>query len=131
MFHEFVGKLYELTAKATPTDGHRFLSHLRDGRRLVRVYTQNIDGLEEEAGLRMYALDGTGAAAEGDVVQLHGDLRWLRCGLCHAKFPLAPHMASYKRGEPVPCPDCRRIAAERYVRCETSESRTRTADADG
>ena len=69
MFHEFVGKLYELTAKATPTDGHRFLSHLRDGRRLVRVYTQNIDGLEEEAGLRMYALDGTGAAAEGDVVQ--------------------------------------------------------------
>ena len=110
MFHEFTGKLYELTAKATPTAGHHFLSHLRDGRRLVRVYTQNIDGLEEEAGLRLHALDG---GPEGEVVQLHGDLRWLRCGLCHAKFPIEPHQASYQRGEPVACPDCKRTAAER------------------
>jgi len=120
MFHEFTGKLYELTAKARPTPGHHLLYHLREGGRLLRVYTQNIDGLEEAAGLTMHALDGGatkassgGAAAAGEVVQLHGDLRFLRCSVCQAKTPLSPHKASYKRGEPVPCSDCRRTAEER------------------
>ena len=114
MFHEFVGKMYELTARARPTPGHAFLNHLRESRRLLRVYTLNIDGLEELAGLKMHPLGvGTTGAAEGDVVQLHGDLRWLRCGLCHTRVLLAPHKTSYKRGTPVPCPECASVARRR------------------
>jgi NAD+-dependent protein deacetylase SIR2 len=121
LFHEFTGRLYAMTSAARPTAGHHFLDHLRAGRRLLRVYTQNIDGLEEEAGLRLHALDGrpsnaaSGRDSEGEVVQLHGDLRWLRCGLCHEKVRFALHRASYERGEPVACPACRAAAQERYV----------------
>ncbi|KAI1316614.1 DHS-like NAD/FAD-binding domain-containing protein [Xylariaceae sp. FL0255] len=40
------------TAKMTrPTEAHRFIKDLRANGRLVRNYTQNIDGLEETAGL--------------------------------------------------------------------------------
>ena len=88
----------------TPT--HRFIRTLRDSRKLVRCYTQNIDGLESREGLCMNLGRGKGNRArftkkvmekpkepthslsngeqDGgcEVVQLHGDLEELRCNLC-------------------------------------------------
>ena len=79
---------------------------LRDTRKLVRCYTQNIDGLEAREGLntdmtqgkgnrtrftkksmegpRSLARTQPGADLDGgcEVVQLHGDLSALRCTLC-------------------------------------------------
>ena len=43
-----------------PSPTHRFLRLLRDQRRLVRVYTQNIDGLEARAGLQVDLAAGSG-----------------------------------------------------------------------
>lgn len=39
------------SAQATPTPFHQYLATLDQRERLLRVYTQNIDGLEEKAGL--------------------------------------------------------------------------------
>ena len=88
------------------TSTHRFIKTLRDTRKLVRCYTQNIDGLEAREGLdtdmthgkgnrgrftkkamegqRLPARTQLGADLDGgcEVVQLHGDLRALRCTLC-------------------------------------------------
>lgn len=91
------------------TRTHKFIRQLRDGGRLVRCYTQNIDGLEAREGLEMDLARGQGArsrfspqnikdaGAERDrlrdirggpldggveVVGLHGGLSQLRCGLC-------------------------------------------------
>ena len=85
---------------------HHFIKTLRDCRRLVRCYTQNIDGLETRLGLcadlnrgngnrgrfarksmempRSRASSLPGGIADGgcEVVQLHGDLRSMRCNLC-------------------------------------------------
>lgn len=85
---------------------HHFIKTLRDCRRLVRCYTQNIDGLETRLGLcaeldrgkgnrgrfarksmelpRSRASSLPGGIADGgcEVVQLHGDLRSMRCELC-------------------------------------------------
>ena len=46
-----IARLSQLSEAAEPTTFHRFLRALDDRRRLLRVYTQNIDALEEKCGL--------------------------------------------------------------------------------
>lgn len=81
------------------TETHKFLRTLRDGGRLARVYTQNIDRLEEREGLSGDITLGTGNRSSKtkrefgigcsldirrgcEVVPLHGTLARLRCNLC-------------------------------------------------
>ena len=88
------------------TATHRFIRQLRDQKKLVRCYTQNIDGLEARDGLSTDLERGRGnntrftrkamqlprstanclAGSISDpgceVVQLHGDLDVVRCTLC-------------------------------------------------
>ncbi|KAL8865953.1 MAG: hypothetical protein Q9174_006589 [Haloplaca sp. 1 TL-2023] len=106
VFYTFIAslrkKIREEVKKTTPT--HRFIRTIRDSRKLVRCYTQNIDGLESRLGLCMDMDRGKGIksrfatnkkaipqvksclAAQTDggceVVPLHGDLEVLRCTLC-------------------------------------------------
>ncbi len=107
-FYKFIAslrrKIREDIKHTTPT--HRFIRTLRDTRKLVRCYTQNIDGLESREGLCTDLSRGKGNRARftkkvkekpqapthslpnGDqdggceVVQLHGDLEELRCNIC-------------------------------------------------
>jgi len=109
VFYTFIAslrkKIREEVQNTTPT--HKFIRALRDGGRLVRCYTQNIDGLEAREGLCLDLKRGKGNRSrfvksvvskprpEGptipgsetdggcEVVQLHGDLEALRCGLCN------------------------------------------------
>ena len=108
VFYTFIASLRktirEDVKRSTPT--HRFIKTIRDQRKLVRCYTQNIDGLESREGLTAEMARGKGNRARftkqalekpntaarvqpgGDldggceVVQLHGDLEVLRCTLC-------------------------------------------------
>ena len=108
IFYTFIASLRktirEDVKRSTPT--HRFIKTIRDQRKLVRCYTQNIDGLESLEGLTVEMARGKGNRARftkqalekpnmaarlqpgGDldggceVVQLHGDLEVLRCTLC-------------------------------------------------
>ena len=113
VFYRFISSLrrtiHEDVKRTTPT--HRFIRLLRDRRKLVRCYTQNIDGLEARQGLcmdmerskgnrarftkqSMEKPKALGRAAPGgdldggcEVVQLHGDLEVLRCTLCQRTCP--------------------------------------------
>ena len=108
VFYTFIASLrraiQEEVKRTTLT--HRFIRTLRDRQRLVRCYTQNIDGLESRLGLSTDMTRGRGNRSRftkqalekakvsarvmpgGDldggceVVQLHGDLHVLRCTLC-------------------------------------------------
>ncbi|KAK0641941.1 hypothetical protein B0T16DRAFT_461963 [Cercophora newfieldiana] len=51
VFYTFATSLRHKVRQAEPTDSHHFVSVLRDSRKLVRCYTQNIDQLEERVGL--------------------------------------------------------------------------------
>ncbi|KAI1785008.1 DHS-like NAD/FAD-binding domain-containing protein [Ganoderma leucocontextum] len=51
LFCQMIAQLSQLSEAAKPTAFHRFLRVLDDRRRLLRVYTQNIDALEEKSGL--------------------------------------------------------------------------------
>ncbi|KAL8853879.1 MAG: hypothetical protein Q9221_001350 [Calogaya cf. arnoldii] len=108
VFYSFIAslrkKIREEVKQTTPT--HRFIRTIRDSHKLVRCYTQNIDGLESRLGLSMDLNHGKGnrsrftkksrsipqTAAKAtpgspthggcEVVPLHGDLAVLRCTLC-------------------------------------------------
>lgn len=111
-FNTFIASLRRKIRDEVKETGatHRFIRTLRDNRRLVRCYTQNIDGLETREELcadldrgqgnrarfspkSMKALKKLASVLPGgnldggcEVVQLHGDLQLLRCNFCRATF---------------------------------------------
>ena len=111
------------------SNAHRLIRTLRDQKKLVRCYTQNIDGLEEREGLSTNLERGKGSRARFmkkvmqkpqatagrealdrgcEVVQLHGDLQSLRCTLCQQCIPwsLVGHSARFLTGRAPVCPSC-------------------------
>ncbi|KAK5072958.1 NAD-dependent deacetylase hst3 [Lithohypha guttulata] len=105
-FYQFIATLRQkIMDEVKDTSAtHKFIRTLRDGGRLMRCYTQNIDGLEAREGLCMDLTRGRGNKRrflkknyemprpeetkgtdfEGgcEVVQLHGELSNLRCRVC-------------------------------------------------
>ena len=67
-------------ARIRPTPTHMFIKHLGDSGKLLRCYTQNIDGLELKAGLRI----------NQDVIQCHGNLDKVVCSECRRSAPVSP-----------------------------------------
>ena len=77
-------------AAAKPHEGHRALARMvRDGA-LKSVITQNIDGLDERAGIT-------------DLVEIHGNRSRLRCTTCGARKRLGGFVLD---GPPAPCGAC-------------------------
>jgi NAD-dependent protein deacetylase/lipoamidase len=69
-------------ARAEPNRAHRALAELERSKPEFRLFTQNVDGLEERAGSRR-------------VVRLHGNIWRLRCTVCgreetNLQVPLEP-----------------------------------------
>ena len=105
-FYQFIASLRQKVKVEVQNTSwsHRFIRALRDGGRLMRCYTQNIDGLEGRDGLETNMARGTGSKRrfmkktfqeprpcstlntdfDGgcEVVQLHGELEKVRCSLC-------------------------------------------------
>jgi NAD+-dependent protein deacetylase SIR2 len=118
VFYTFISQLKQSIDKAEPSPTHRFIKALDSKNKLLRSYTQNIDGLEERVGLMGSSSREVKAAGKGkgkasliakDVrnVQLHGDIHRVRCTLCSADLPCtAEYMQSFDDGVAPECPDC-------------------------
>jgi NAD-dependent SIR2 family protein deacetylase len=104
--------------RASITKSHEFIKTLEDKGKLLRCYTQNIDGLEPRLGM-CAELDNAETPPRGKgkerapekedvrVVQLHGDLDRVVCTLCRAMFDFnESHRATFHGGEPPACPAC-------------------------
>lgn len=124
------------------TRTHGFIRVLRDTNRLIRCYTQNIDGLEAREGLctdmnrgngcrtrfsrksmklpRTPARQLPGGDLDGgcEVVQLHGNLAVLKCSMCRAtcEWEEQDREAHFQIGEAPPCPSCEVLAQDRRDR---------------
>ncbi|KAK9460042.1 DHS-like NAD/FAD-binding domain-containing protein [Lipomyces oligophaga] len=81
VFCTFMARLRACILEAHSTSVHKFIKLLHDKRKLLRCYTQNIDGLESQEDLSI-GVEGKRAS----VVQLHGDIHILKCTLCNQKF---------------------------------------------
>ncbi len=91
----WVYKLEEFDAlqKARPNAAHLALADLHRAGRLLRVVTQNVDGLHVEAGL-----------PEAAVTELHGTNRKVQCQSCGARQDAGPVMDEFRRtGIPPQC----------------------------
>lgn len=84
MFNKFIKDMYLQVLESEPTITHDFIKKLKMKNKLVKCYTQNIDGLERKVGLRCDFDDKKWE--NSDVIQLHGDLHLLSCSSCKGKF---------------------------------------------
>lgn len=81
---------------ARPNAAHRAVAGLEKSGTAVRVLTQNIDGLHQEAGL-----------SARKVVELHGSAREAVCTRCHVRSPMTDALRRVEAGEADPaCRAC-------------------------
>lgn len=84
MFNKFIQDLYLQVKQCGPTPTHEFIKKLNDANKLIKCYTQNIDGIERKLGLKTQF--NSESWKESNVIQLHGDLHELCCNLCYQKY---------------------------------------------
>lgn len=119
VFFTFMAALRKSIVNAHPTPTHSFIRHLKEKGRLLRCYTQNIDGLESREGLN---ISMEGGLRDVDVVQLHGDIHQLKCTQCCKSYPWDEELEELlAQGEAPSCPACkteqdkRQAAGKRYT----------------
>lgn len=118
VFYTFISQLKRSIDGASPAPTHRFIKALDQKSKLLRSYTQNIDGLEKRAGLLGSSSEEARSSSSSkgkrklrirDVrnVQLHGDIHRVRCTFCSAEMPCTEeHLKQFETGVPPPCPEC-------------------------
>ncbi|KAI6167294.1 DHS-like NAD/FAD-binding domain-containing protein [Pisolithus thermaeus] len=72
VFYSFASQIYP--SNFTPSPCHRFIKLIEDKGKLLRNYTQNIDTLETQAGIKR-------------VLQCHGSFKTATCLLCRKQVP--------------------------------------------
>ena len=103
-FHDMVRKLSKLSETAKPTQFHRLIARLAKENRLLRLYTQNVDGLENSLGPLKTQVPLSHKAPWPRTVQLHGGLEKMMCQKCRHISDFQPHL--FEGPEPPPCPEC-------------------------
>lgn len=85
-----------LTSEAIPNAAHYAIAELDRLGWLDCVITQNIDNLQQKAGV-----------PDERVLELHGNMQWAICLRCSRRYPLAKISARLAAGEEVPdCETC-------------------------
>lgn len=81
-----------------PSTTHRFLKLLQDKHKLLRLYSQNIDGLEDAAGVTK-------------CIPCHGSFAWSSCMRCKLRVPTSSLMDVIRAGVIPTCSndDCRGV----------------------
>eukprot|EP00934_Nitzschia_sp_Nitz4_P001355 Nitzschia sp. Nitz4//scaffold2_size372955//333736//338351//NITZ4_000472-RA/size372955-processed-gene-0.138-mRNA-1//-1//CDS//3329546925//1355//frame0 len=111
-FYAFAKHLYYPQGeekKVEPSDSHRLLALLEQRKMLLRVYSQNIDGLENVAGV-----------SNKKIVYAHGSLQWAKCTRCQRKVFSDEIMPSIRTGTVARC------RAEKKLRRGSSSSSAAT-----
>ncbi|KAG6873957.1 hypothetical protein C0995_008996 [Termitomyces sp. Mi166 len=145
LFCQMIAQLWSLSQAAKPTAFHNALRALDDRGKLLRVYTQNIDALEEKCGLSFGVPEfedkrckGRSKGATADClikesspsdasklpcppsdpprcIPLHGTLQSMHCQICNCSFSLEDYLPSLTMGQPPQCPECTSMEETRQL----------------
>lgn len=110
-FHDMVRSLSQSTKNAEPTAFHHLLATLAHEGRLLRLYTQNVDGIDTKMEPLKTEVPLPKKGPWPKTVQLHGGLDHMVCSKCHTLFDFD---AEQFHG-PVP-PACQQCAENDGVR---------------
>ncbi|KAJ8521993.1 hypothetical protein ONZ45_g1387 [Pleurotus djamor] len=126
VFYTFISQLKRSIDSADPSPTHRFIKSLDAKKKLLRSYTQNIDGLEEKVGLLSSSSQEARSNGKGKTklkakevrnVQLHGDIHRVRCVSCSADYAYTEaYLDMFAQGMPPDCPECATRCEERIAR---------------
>src|SRR5271154_5458307 len=101
-YNEMITSLHKMTKTATPTSFHVFLDSISP--RIQRIYTQNIDSLENRFATLATKAPLPVKAPWPKTIQLHGDVHFAVCSKCHWVGPLDP--AQLSAPEEMGCKEC-------------------------
>jgi NAD-dependent histone deacetylase SIR2 len=112
-FHDMVRSLSEKTKSAEPTAFHHLLATLAQEGRLLRLYSQNVDGIDTSLPPLQTQIPLPKKGPWPKTIQLHGGLDKMVCTKCHT---LSEFDAGIFNG-PVPpaCSNCEENDAVRQV----------------
>ena len=105
-FHEMVRKMSRMSekAKAKPTAFHRLVARLAAEGRLLRLYTQNIDGIETALPPLATEVPLKHKAPWPRTIQLHGGLEKMICQKCRHISNFEAEL--FEGPTPPQCPEC-------------------------
>lgn len=124
IFCTFMESLYKSSLQASPTETHKFIKLMKEKNKLLRCYTQNIDGIERlmnlNTGVKLDDFDVPGNNTQRaynsnfnknwknlDVIQLHGDLHQLSCTQCFHTFDwTSNYQTMLSNGDNPECQNC-------------------------
>lgn len=112
-FHEMVRKMSRMSETAKPTAFHRLVARLAAEGRLLRLYTQNIDGIETALPPLATEVPLKHKAPWPRTIQLHGGLEKMMCQKCR-------HISNFQSDlfegpTPPQCPECVSLDSLRTV----------------
>ena len=103
-FHDMVRSLSKLVGEARPTAFHQMLATLANEGRLMRLYTQNVDGIDTSLPPLETNIPLSMKGPWPRTIQLHGGLEKMVCSKCNH---LAEFEAALFEGPlPPPCTVC-------------------------
>jgi NAD-dependent histone deacetylase SIR2 len=103
-FHDMVRTLSEHTKSAEPTAFHHLLATLAQDGRLMRLYTQNVDGIDTSLEPLKTQIPFPKKGPWPKTVQVHGGLDYMVCSKCHDLKEFDAQM--FNGPTPPPCPSC-------------------------
>lgn len=103
-FHDMVRSLSKLVGEARPTAFHQMLATLASEGRLMRLYTQNVDGIDTSLPPLETSIPLSMKGPWPRTIQLHGGLEKMVCSKCNH---LSEFQAALFQGPlPPPCTAC-------------------------
>lgn len=103
-FHDMVRTLSQQTKNARPTAFHHLLATLAHEGRLLRLYTQNVDGIDASLPPLKTEVPLPKKNPWPKTVQLHGSLEYMVCSKCHTVSDFDPDL--FDGPVPPACPSC-------------------------
>ena len=118
-FHDMVRTLSQLVSDAKPTMFHQMLATLASEDRLLRLYTQNVDGIDTSLKPLATKVPLESKGPWPRTIQLHGSLEQMVCTKC---TKLSPFEAALFSG-PVP-PSCTQCVENDQIRTDVAGKRS-------
>ncbi|KAK2861129.1 hypothetical protein FQN49_004518 [Arthroderma sp. PD_2] len=110
-FHDMVRNLSDLSADAKPTAFHHLLARLAKEGRLLRLYTQNVDGIEASLPPLETKVPLDVKGPWPTTIQLHGGLHKMVCQKCNDTTDFQSKL--FRGPDPPLCGECERVEEAR------------------